>query len=96
MSNKLKPSEIELKGSWKMVGKAMQEDDINKRIKDLIKQYLKKITTDESGWEVLYIDPSDKRYWELTYSNSEVHGGGALNLRVISENEARRKYTFNI
>ena len=66
----------------------------NKRIETLIKDYLVKITTDETGWDVLYQDPEDNRYWELTYPESELHGGGAPVLRHLSVVEAHDKYNI--
>jgi len=32
--------------------------------------------TDYNGWDVLYLDPADGRYWERILPSSEMHGGG--------------------
>ena len=42
-------------------------DEVTKRIQQLVRDYLKKVATDRTGWEVLYRDPGDGRYWELSY-----------------------------
>lgn len=44
---------------------------------------------------MLYKDPTDGRYWELTYPNSEGHEGGPLKLTVMSPEEAEFKYHIN-
>src|ERR1700723_3459159 len=51
-----------------------------------------KIAESTSGWEALYRDPSDGRYWERTYPQSETHGGGPPQLSTITLDEAERKY----
>ena len=45
-----------------------------------------------AGWETLYRDPRDGRLWELTYPQSEMHGGGPRRLHVLSRDEAAAKY----
>jgi len=40
----------------------------------------------------LYRDPDDGRYWERTYPQSELHGGGPPELRVLATEDARQKY----
>jgi hypothetical protein len=91
---KLKPNEIELRGNWKIENALMSPDTICKRIETLISSYLIKISEDESGWNKLFQDPEDKRYWELSYPESEMHGGGPSLLRNLSLQEAKGKYQF--
>jgi hypothetical protein len=47
---------------------------------------------DSSGWDALYVDPEDGRYWELIYASSEEHAGGPPILTCISKQEASEKY----
>lgn len=89
---KLKSEETILKGSWKLVGDSMVADSVSERIEWLITEYLIQIGEDESGWNKLFQDPEDNRYWELTYSESETHGGGAPQLESISIQEADKNY----
>ena len=72
----------------------MSGDDVEKRIDALIHEELEKLGYDSSGWEILYRDPADGRLWELTYPQSETHGGGPRRLHVIDSAEARQKYKF--
>jgi hypothetical protein len=46
----------------------------------------------DSGWSALHLDPGDGRFWELTFPEGHLHGGGPPLLRVVSEEEARQKY----
>lgn len=89
---KIKPDETLLKGNWKLKGTSMVNDEVSQRIEWLTTHQLQKITTDESGWHVLFQDRSDGRYWELTYPESELHGGGAPQLQNISDFDAKKKY----
>jgi hypothetical protein len=90
----LEPSETDLVGKWindrgKVVGDAATE-----RIRWLTSNVLEKIGPSEEsgGWDILYRDRGDGRYWEFTYPKSYMHGGGPPRLTCISDEEARKKY----
>ena len=89
---KLEPGEKIVRGQWKLVEGKMEADECCRRIEDLTQRYLHEVSRDESGWDTLYVDPSDGRYWELTYPDSASHGGGSPILACLSRDEARRKY----
>lgn len=90
---KIDISETELTGSIILDGKTVKKDDVFMRINWLRNNYLKEIAVDESGWEVLYQDPNDSRYWELTFPDSESHGGGAPKLSYVKLSETiKSKY----
>lgn len=89
---KLRPTEADLTGQWAMINGRMLADDTCARIDWLINQGLTKIATDASGWQILYQDPGDGRYWELTYPQSEMHGGGPPRLHYLSDEQAENKY----
>lgn len=89
---KLKPEETELRGKWVFAGGKMDSDSTCNRIEFLISQDLKRVATDSSGWDILYMDPQDGRYWELTYPESHMHGGGPPTLTNLSMEQARNKY----
>jgi Immunity protein 27 len=59
------------------------------RIQQLIRDELVKIARDLSGWRVLYRDPKDGRLWQLSYPQSEMHGGGPAKLSWISSQVAK-------
>lgn len=88
----IQPNENDLRGQWVLVDGKMVKDEVTKRIETLIEKYLKRIKADESGWNTLFCDPSDGRYWELTYPHSEMHGGGPPRLGVIEYSFAVAKY----
>lgn len=90
----IKPEETEFTGKAFLHNGSLVTDDISMRIKHLTSNYLIKITVDESGWDTLYQDPKDKRYWEKVYLNSGAHGGGLPSLINISLEEAKAKYNF--
>lgn len=87
-------NEIKIIGNWTFNGQKMTEDEQCKRIYWLRDNYLKYITSDKSGWDILYQDPEDKRYWELTFPNSELQGGGPPSLIMISKEDAMKRYNM--
>jgi len=82
-------SETEIRGSAHLNESA---DASFERIQRLTESYLKRIGATPDGWDVLYKDPSDGRFWELIYPQSELHGGGPPLLRWLSDQQARDKY----
>jgi len=60
------------------------------RIELLVSQHLTKVAG--GGWETLYQDPDDGRYWELTYPQGEMHGGGPPRLTYLPHELAQAKY----
>jgi hypothetical protein len=88
---KINKEETKIVGHWIFDGSKMTTDEACKRIESLVAGYLIKITTD-GGWDILYQDPEDKRYWELIYPNSEMHGGGPPSLILLSEVQVKEKY----
>ena len=89
---KIKSEESLVKGKWLFKEGNIVEDESCVRIKWLINNSLKKIRSDNSGWDILYEDPNDNRLWELLYLDSEFQGGGPPTLSCISQENARKKY----
>ena len=89
---KLQKDEIELLGKWIFHDGKIIENDVIKRINFLMDNDLIKIAVSDNGWETLYQDTNDKRYWELVYNSSEEQGGGAPSLINITEKKAKKKY----
>jgi Immunity protein 27 len=92
MSMSLRADEIELVGSWKMIDGRMVEDETSRRIRALVNNDLTQVAASRDGWERLYKDPRDQRFWELTYPTSEMQGGGPPILRVVGNEIIRNKY----
>lgn len=86
------PDEMLITGRWSISNGHMVGDPDCHRIEQLTQSHLVKVQHDWSGWETLYRDPSDGRFWELTYPQSEMHGGGPPQLRCVSPREASEKY----
>lgn len=91
---KIEENETEIVGHLGFDGKRIIEDHQCKRIDWLIHHYLRKKANDKSGWNVLYQDPEDHRYWELSYPQGEMQGGGPPSLVWLTESEAIRKYSL--
>lgn len=86
------PNETLLTGKWVLSQGRVVGDATCERIDKLIGGYLVKLGHDQSGWDTLYRDPKDGRFWELIYPQSEMHGGGPPELRYLSPEEAAPKY----
>jgi Immunity protein 27 len=89
---RIEPEETEIVGKWMAVDDRVIEDEATKRIYALVRDHLQVVAS--SGWEKLFRDPTDGRYWEQTRPRSEVHGAGPPKLAVIDEQQARVKYNF--
>ena len=88
----IKPNEMLITGRWSMSNGSMVADQNCRRIEQLTQSHLIKVQHDWSGWETLYRDSNDGRFWELTYPQGEMQGGGPPQLRCISPREAAEKY----
>ncbi len=86
------PDETEITGKWIATQERVVEDETCRRITDLVKGHLVELGRDPSGWDALYRDPVDGRFWELIYPQSELQGGGPSQLRYLIADEAKRKY----
>ena len=94
---KLLPSETELVGHWISAGGGQSGDATCERIHWLAEHHLRKVAVSKEwgGWLTLYQDPDDGRYWERTYPQGEMQGGGPPQLTQISGENARAKYEFD-
>ena len=90
----IRPDEAEIRGAWAIRGGQAEADEACLRIEQLLQHLLREAGRDPSGWDVLYVDPTDGRYWELIYPQSHLHGGGPPALRSLSESEARKRYAI--
>jgi hypothetical protein len=86
----LQPEENELIGSWVMRDGRMVSDETETRIKNLIANRLREVSA--GNWCKLYVDPTSGAYWELTYPQGEMHGGGPMKLARLPGEEARRRF----
>ena len=68
---KLSSTETDLIGKWELVNGSVQWDATCERIRVAHDRVFGKIAG--TNWAVLYRDPEDGRYWELTYPMGEMH-----------------------
>ncbi len=94
---KLLATESELLGKWVVLNGKTQADSTCERIEWLTKTYLIKVATSKKygDWEILFQDPNDGRYWERTFPQGEMQGGGPPRLSLLGPDEARAKYLTN-
>lgn len=90
----IQSAETQITGKWLSLNGRTVADETCERINKLITLHLQQVGHDASGWEVLYRDPDDGRLWELTYPQTELHGGGPPQLRCLTLDEARGKYGY--
>ena len=86
---RLHPDEHELYG---FTADGQWDSAMQSRIQQLVSQHLQRLGVADGGWSVLFRDPDDGRYWELTYPRSEMHGGGPARLAELSQQEAQQRY----
>jgi hypothetical protein len=67
-------------------------DDVDRRIFLLVTRRLEHRGIAAGGWEQLYRDPRDGRFWELTFPQGSLHGGGPRQLTRITGAAAQVKY----
>jgi hypothetical protein len=94
MFKRIEPHETEIVGNWIATNGRVEADEACRRIWALVHGHLTKLATDSSGWEALYRDPSDNRFWEHTYPLGHMHGGGPPTLRMVSAEVAKAKYSL--
>lgn len=90
----LLPYETELTGRWIEAAGQVRGDDFCNRISYLTSASLDLIQNHPKfgGWTTLFRDRADGRYWERSYPQSELHGGGPPALRWISDDEVMSEY----
>ena len=94
MTFPLQPSETDLTGRWIPTPDDVEGDDVTKRIKALVEHALVYVADSADGWDRLYQDPRDGRYWEETYPEGGLHGGGPPRLTNLDAEEAQARYNL--
>lgn len=88
----LTPEETVLEGTWRWDGVTVVPSPECARIEALVTSALRLVAKSPDGWDCLFRDPGDERYWELTYPESHLHGGGPPRLAVLTPAVAAEKY----
>lgn len=94
----LAPNETELIGNWVFENGNMRGDSVEDRIVWLTSEKLVQVAIhpEYGAWEILYRDPTDDRFWELTYPQGEMQGGGPKRLHALALEEATAKYRLQL
>ncbi len=92
--DELGPDEDRLDGAWLDTPEGVSSDAIDRRIFWLVRRSLRPCAMAHGGWEQLFVDPRDGRYWELTFPHGSLHGGGPRRLTCLSPADARAKYSL--
>lgn len=90
----LRPDEQLLTGQWLGQEGAIKSDPVCQRIEWLLTHRLSRIADSPQwgSWETLFLDQNDGRYWERTYPKGGMHGGGPPQLKLLTADDAKRKY----
>ena len=88
----LGPGERQLVGGWVDQEGGRTLDEVDRRIFWLVTRRLIPRGQAHQGWEQLFEDPRDGRFWELTFPEGSLHGGGPRLLTRVGEEQAREKY----
>ncbi len=98
MQTPLTPNETLLNGNWVFETGSMRGDAVEDRIGWLTSEKLVRVAShpEYGAWEILYRDPIDGRYWELTYPQGEMQGGGPKRLQVLDLGAASKKYRVEL
>jgi hypothetical protein len=88
----LEPDEQRLAGAWVERDGRRTLDAVDRRIFWLVSRRLLARGHASHGWDQLYLDPRDGRYWELTFPEGSLHGGGPRLLTCVGAGVAREKY----
>jgi hypothetical protein len=88
----LTPDEHLLVGAWAEDANRTTHDEVDRRILWLVTRRLVACGHAGGGWDQLYQDPRDGRFWELTFPQGSLHGGGPRRLESVGASLAREKY----
>jgi hypothetical protein len=88
-------TETAISGKWIFNGTKMCADAACERIEWLTQHHFRQVAVMDNGWTTLFFDSVDGRFWERTFPQSEMHGGGPPRLAVISYEEAQIRYLLD-
>jgi hypothetical protein len=92
----LTPDERTLEGGWAEGGLGSVHDGIDRRIFWLVSRRLTLLGVADGGWRQLYRDPRDGRFWELTFPQGSLHGGGPRRLECVAALVAAERYGISL
>ena len=78
------PSPTELNDIWSFANGRMVERGDGATITRLLEHELESVRTEDGGWTTIYRHRDTGELWELSYPQSEMHGGGPRRLRLLT------------
>jgi hypothetical protein len=73
----------ELNEVWEFRDGRMHVAGDGQAIADLLKTKLMEVRRE--NWAILYRDQETGEFWDLTYPQGQMHGGGPRRLRIVSD-----------
>jgi hypothetical protein len=92
---RLEQCETELMGKWVVKDGHVEGDVTENRISWLTRNALRRIAFTSAGYDILYQDPGDGRYWELTFPHPQGFGVGPQKLSHLEKQSAVKKYKLD-
>jgi hypothetical protein len=74
----------DLADHWIMRGSRMSNEGDAAKIDGLLSKELVEVAATDDGWRKLYRHRATGNFWELSYPQSEMHGGGPRRLRELA------------
>ena len=96
MSMKPDNGENKLIGNWIEKNGSVSQDSVCERIQWLTDTFFEQVIVDADNWSALYKNPDDRNYWELTYPQSHMQGGGPPTLQRVSDDYARKQFNLKV
>lgn len=93
---RIDPGQTTIIGNWIQRDGKIVEDAVCQRIRDLVNSHLTLLGRSEDGWNKLYLDDADLRFWELTLPWGEMHGGGPPKLEVVDLDSVIKRYGADV
>jgi len=83
VGNRAMPSSTELNDIFAIEGGNVVIRGDAGIIDDMLQNKLEKVRSDERGWTTVCRHRDTNELWELSYPQSDLHGGGPRRLRMI-------------
>jgi len=71
-----------LQETWLQHGSRVDAGGDSAEIERLLQHELERLSDADAGWRTLFRRRADGKLWELSYPQSEIHGGGP---RILAE-----------
>ena len=81
-----------IKGNWLVVDEKIVGDSICEIIENMIANNLDEVGNREGGWITLFKEKTTGKFWERTFPESNMHGGGPPQLELLSKNDIKERY----